>query len=115
MLSTGFKRGASVCAVAAATSVANVLAVIARSAAETAGSSGLPANARIESAKLRKLLLGCSSALAVSLLRALVPELQPLLEASVNRPAPKPRIVALHRSDEKTVQNSHLAVRTERQ
>jgi len=38
-----------------------------------------------------------TSALAVSLLKALAPELQPLLEASANRPATKPRIIALNR------------------
>jgi hypothetical protein len=115
MLNTSFKRSASVCAAAAASSIANVLAAVTRSAAEMPASSDSPANARMQSARLRRLLLGCSSALVVSLLRALVPELQPLLEASVNRPAPKPRIVALNRGDEKAVQKSHLAVRTEGQ
>jgi len=38
-----------------------------------------------------------TSALAVSLLKALAPELQPLLEASADRPATKPRIIALNR------------------
>jgi hypothetical protein len=87
MLSTSLKRCAAVCAVAAASSIANVLAVVATSAAETTASSGLRGNARIGSAKLRGLLLGCGSALAVSLLRSLVPELQPLIEASVIRSA----------------------------
>jgi hypothetical protein len=95
MLSTSLKRQAAVCAVAAATSLANVLAVVATSAAETTGPCRSPGNTRIGSAKFRSLLLGCSSAVAVSLLRSLVPELQPLLEASVDRSASKPAMVAL--------------------
>lgn len=39
-----------------------------------------------------------TSALAVSLLKALAPELQPLLDASVDRSAPKPGLVALNRN-----------------
>jgi hypothetical protein len=96
MLITSFKLGASVCAVAVACSIANVLAVVAGSAAEVTARSDLPGNTRIGSAKLWSLLLGCCSALAVWVLRSLAPELQPLLEASVSRSAPKPRIVALN-------------------
>jgi membrane peptidoglycan carboxypeptidase len=40
-----------------------------------------------------------TSALAVSLLRALAPELQPLVEAPANGSAAKPRIIALNRDD----------------
>jgi len=40
-----------------------------------------------------------TSALAVSLLRALAPELQPLVEAPPNESAAKPRIIALNRDD----------------
>ena len=97
MLITSFKLGASVCAVAVACSIANVLAVVAGSAAEVTARSDLPGNTRIGSAKLWSLLLGCCSALAVWVLRSLAPELQPLLEASANQPATKPRIVALNR------------------
>lgn len=81
----GIKQFTSVCAVAVAFSIANVLAVVADSAAETTSSFDLPGNARIGSAKIWRLLLLCSSALAISLLRARVPELQPLLEASNSR------------------------------
>jgi hypothetical protein len=99
--STRFKWRASVCAVAAATSIAELLAVVASSAAAT-GSSDLPGNTKIGSAKFRRLLLGCSSALAVSLLTSLAPELQPLLETSakrsVNRSTTEPRILALNRN-----------------
>jgi hypothetical protein len=81
------KQFSSVCAVAVAFSIANVLAVVANSAGEAMRSFDLPGNARIGSAKIWSLLLLCGSALAVSLLRALVPELQPLLEASTSRGA----------------------------
>ena len=97
MLTISFKLAASVCAVAVASSIANVLAAVAGSAAELTGSSDLPGNAGIGSAKLWGLLLGCCSALAVWVLRWLAPELQPLLEASVNRSAREPRIVAINR------------------
>ena len=40
-----------------------------------------------------------TSALAVSLLRALAPELQPLVEAPANESATRPRIIALNRDD----------------
>jgi len=83
------KQFTSVCAVAVAFSIANVLAMVANSAAEAMSSLALPGNARIGSAKVWSLLLLCGSALAVSLLRALVPELQPLLEASTSRRAGK--------------------------
>ena len=83
----GIKQFASVCGVAVAFSIANLLAIVANSAAEAIGSFDLAGNARIESAKIWSLLLLCSSALAVSLLRTLVPELQPLLEASTSRRA----------------------------
>ena len=100
-LSTRFKWRASVCAVAAATSIAELLAVVASSAAAS-GSSDLPGNTKIGSAKFRRLLLGCGSALAVSLLTSLAPELQPLLETSakrsVNRSTTEPRILALNRN-----------------
>jgi hypothetical protein len=81
------KQFTTVCAVAVAFSIANVLAVVADSAAGAMRSFDLPGNARIGSAKIWSLLLLCSSALAVSLLRALVPELQPLLEGSARRRA----------------------------
>jgi hypothetical protein len=81
------KQFTSVCAVAVASSFANVLALVADSAAEAVGSFDLPGNARIGSARIWSLLLLCGSALAVWLLRALVPELRPLLEASTGRRA----------------------------
>jgi hypothetical protein len=99
MLSMSIKRCASVYAVATAFSIANILAAVADSAAEAIGSFNQPGSARIRSAKIRSLLLACGSALAVSLLRALVPELQPLLETSANRSAPKLRSshpIAIH-------------------
>jgi len=98
MLSISIQRRASFCAVAAAFSIATVLAAVADSAAEAISSFNLPGGARIGSAKVWILLLGWSSALALTLLRALVPELQPLLETSGSRPASKPRIVALNRN-----------------
>jgi hypothetical protein len=79
------KRRVSVCVVVAAFSIANALALVAESAAEAIGSFNLPGNTKVRSAKILTLLLGCSSALAVSLLRTLVPELRPLLEAPANR------------------------------
>lgn len=81
------KRFTSVCAVAVAFSVANALTVVAGSTAEAMSSFDLPGNARIGRAKIWRLLLFCSSALAISLLRARVPELQPLLEAATSRRA----------------------------
>jgi len=98
MLSISIQQRASFCAVAAAFSIASVLAAVADSAAEAISSFNLPGDARIGSAKVWILLLGWSSALALTLLRALVPELQPLLETSASRPASKPRIVALNRN-----------------
>jgi hypothetical protein len=87
MLSMSIKRRASVYAVATAFSIANILAAVADSAAEAISSFNQPGSAKIRSAKIRSRLLACTSALAISLLRALVPELQPLLEASANRSA----------------------------
>ena len=89
MLSMSIKRRASVYAVATVFSIANILAAVADSAAEATSSFNQPGSARIGSAKIWRLLLLCGSALAVSLLRARMPELQPLLEASVNRSATK--------------------------
>jgi hypothetical protein len=99
MLSMSIERRASVCAVTTAFSIANVLAAVADSAAEASSSFNELGNAKIRTAKIWSLLLGCGGALAVSLLRTLVPELQPLLETSANRSATKPRIVALNRID----------------
>ncbi len=84
-------RRASVCTVAAAFSIASVLAAAAGAATERVGSFGLRGNTG-------SLLLAWSSALAVALLRARLPELQPLLEASANRPATKPRPVEVNRN-----------------
>ena len=81
------KQFTSVCAVAVAFSIANVLALVADSAAETMSSFDLPGNARLGSGKIWRLLLLGGSALAISLLRARVPELRPLLEASSSRRA----------------------------
>ena len=81
------KQFTSVCAIAVAFSIANVLALVADSAAEATSSFDLPGNARLGSGKVWRLLLLGGSALAISLLRARVPELRPLLEASNSRRA----------------------------
>ena len=91
-------RRASVCTVAAAFSIASVLAAAAGAATERVGSFGLRGNTGSGSGKFWSLLLAWSSALAVALLRARLPELQPLLEASANRPATKPRPVEVNRN-----------------
>jgi hypothetical protein len=79
------KRRAYVCTVAAAFLIAHVLAVVADSATQAMDSLNLPGNARGGSVKIWSLLLLCGSALALSLLRSLLPELQPLLVASRDR------------------------------
>jgi hypothetical protein len=81
------KQLTSVCAVGVAFSIANVLAVVADSAAGAMSSFDPPGDARTGGAKIWRLLLLCGSALAVALLRARVPELQPLLETSNSRRA----------------------------
>jgi hypothetical protein len=90
-------RRASACTAAAVFSIANVLAAAAGAATERVGSFGLRGNTGIGSGKFWSLLLAWSSALAVALLRARMPELQPLLEASASRPATKPRPVEVNR------------------
>jgi len=66
-------------------------------ATERVGSFGCGKH-RERGGKFWSLLLAWSSALAVALLRARLPELQPLLEASANRPATKPRPVEVNRN-----------------